>query len=118
MDADGGNQKQLTVDPAMDIQPTVTPDGRFVAFTSTRSGTPQVWRMDIDGGNPVQRSKGDLSVQPVCAGDGTFVVYSVLAPDGKQLVWRVPIEGGEPEKMSDLPVRAQTISPDGTLIAR
>jgi Tol biopolymer transport system component len=117
MDADGGNQKQLTVDPAFDMRPVVTPDGRYIVFMSSRSGNVQLWRMDLDGGNPVQLTKGDLSVQPLSGGDGRFVVYDAVTLDGKQAVWQVPIDGGAPQKLSDHALQTQTISPDGRFVA-
>lgn len=33
-----------------DHQPAVSPDGRYVAFVSTRSGSPEVWLLGPDGG--------------------------------------------------------------------
>jgi TolB protein len=117
MDADGGNQKQLTFDSAFDIQPAVTPDGRSVVFMSTRSGGWQIWRMGIDGADPTPLSTGDVSILPVVAGDGRFVIYGVVAPDGRQSVWHAAIEGGAPEKVSDHPIRTQAISPDGKFVA-
>src|SRR5947209_709501 len=45
MDGDGGNRKQLTTDSHSDITPSVSPDGRFVVFTSNRTGADHIWRM-------------------------------------------------------------------------
>jgi len=36
--ADGSRQRQLTTDPATDIDPTWSPYNRYVAFTSYRGG--------------------------------------------------------------------------------
>src|SRR4029434_5050463 len=51
----GGNSVgQLTSDPAEDSQPAFSPDGRQIAFCSTRSGNWDIYIMDVDGKNVVQ----------------------------------------------------------------
>jgi dipeptidyl aminopeptidase/acylaminoacyl peptidase len=49
---DGGAARQLTSDKANDVQPTVSPDGRWVAFVSRRGDDTegQVYVIPIDGG--------------------------------------------------------------------
>jgi TolB protein len=54
MDSDGGNVRRLTNHPAFDYDSPWSPDGRRIAFTSTRDGRSQIYVMDADGGN-VQR---------------------------------------------------------------
>ncbi len=39
----GGEPRRLTSSPAADMNPRWSPDGRTIAFISTRSGSPQVW---------------------------------------------------------------------------
>ncbi len=51
MDADGGNVRQLTDDPAWDRYPAWSPDGTQIAFTSDRDGDEDIYVMDADGGN-------------------------------------------------------------------
>ncbi len=51
MDADGGNQKQLT-DGDLEWGPKVSPDGKWVYYGAS-TPTPGIWRVSIDGGEPV-----------------------------------------------------------------
>ena len=43
--------RRLTDDPADDLLPAWSPDGRVIAFVSTRDGNPEIYVMDADGGN-------------------------------------------------------------------
>jgi Tol biopolymer transport system component len=109
-----GTTRQLTTDPEHDSTPTVSPDGRTVAFISNRiHHTPHVWRVDLDGGNARQlthqRSEGTPSFTP----DGKWVVYAV-AGEG---LWKVPADGGQPVQIVSGDLHTPSISPDGQWIA-
>ena len=45
----GGAPRQLTRSSRIDTNPGCSPDGARIAFTSSRSGTPQIYLMGIDG---------------------------------------------------------------------
>src|SRR5436309_3043288 len=52
-DIESGESRQFTTGEAMDSQPAWSPDGRRLAFVSTRSGgKPQVFVIDLHGGEP------------------------------------------------------------------
>ena len=46
----GGEPRRLTTNPASDTRPRFSPDGRSLAFLSTRDGSPQVWQLELAGG--------------------------------------------------------------------
>ena len=53
MNADGCDRRQLTF--GLDTRwPAVSPDGRYVLFTSKRTGGGEVWRVDADGSSPTR----------------------------------------------------------------
>jgi dipeptidyl aminopeptidase/acylaminoacyl peptidase len=48
----GGEPRRLTASAASDSSPRFAPDGRQLAFLSTREGGAQVWALDLAGGEP------------------------------------------------------------------
>lgn len=56
MNQDGSNGRRLTPGP-MDLTPTWSPDGNWIAFVSTRSGQFGIWMADIHGGNLTRLAK-------------------------------------------------------------
>ncbi|MGZ8564533.1 MAG: M20/M25/M40 family metallo-hydrolase [Kaistella sp.] len=57
-DLNGKITKKLTDSPGYDAEAVVSPDGKYIVFTSTRSGDLELWRMDINGKNPKQLTFG------------------------------------------------------------
>lgn len=116
MDPDGGNRKQLTSNSGINTSPVVSPDGRFIVFSSTRSGSAQIWRINIDGSNPKLLSNGVADSQPVISPDSKSVIYSSLGRT-KPTIWRVSIEGGKPVELTQHASTNPMISPDGKFVA-
>lgn len=57
-DLNGKIVNQLTDSPGYDAEAVVSPNGKYIVFTSTRSGDLELWRMDIDGKNLIQLTSG------------------------------------------------------------
>ncbi|MEO8431186.1 MAG: amidohydrolase family protein [Acidobacteriota bacterium] len=57
MPVTGGDARPLTTGIAWDMQPRYSPDGRWIAFTSDRSGGDNIWVAGRDGKNPQQVTK-------------------------------------------------------------
>jgi Tol biopolymer transport system component/DNA-binding winged helix-turn-helix (wHTH) protein len=117
MNSDGSDQKQLTFDGSSDFDPSVSPDGRYIAFASERSGNTKIWRMDIDGGNLKQLTTGGASdFLPNYSPDSLSVVYT--SGDTRKLsLWKVPANGGDPVQLTLKTSAWPAFSPDGQLIA-
>jgi dipeptidyl aminopeptidase/acylaminoacyl peptidase len=72
---DGSAARRLTTHPDADTSPRWSPDGRWIYFTSARSGSSQVWRISVSGGEAEQVTKLPIDV-------GGFRLF----PDGKRLL--------------------------------
>ena len=74
---DGSECRALTAAGKNDSAPQFTPDGKRILFTSTRSGSSQVWTMPVDGGEPTQLTNFGPGVSdPVQSADGRYLAVS------------------------------------------
>ncbi len=81
---DGSKVRRLTSHEAADSQPRWAADGRSLFFVSTRSGSAQVWRLSLEGGEaqPVTRLPLDVDALEVAPG-GRHLVLSMAVFPGK-----------------------------------
>jgi dipeptidyl aminopeptidase/acylaminoacyl peptidase len=80
--------RELTRGPGSDQLPRWAPDGRTLAFVSTRSGSPQVWRIRTDGGEPIQMTNIPTGVNDFAWSPDTtalFVVSDVKWPAEQEI---------------------------------
>jgi Tol biopolymer transport system component len=121
--ADGGEARLLVADPALESRPLFSPDGKRVAFVSTRTGNGDVYVLDLASG-AVRRVTFDDAAETLDAWsrDGRWLYVSSSSRDvaGMNDVYRVSPEGGTP-----MPVAADRYaseywaapSPDGRTLA-
>ncbi|MBN9690032.1 MAG: S9 family peptidase [Verrucomicrobia bacterium] len=81
--AEGGTPRQLTRGPRHDRHPTWSPDGRWIAFESNRSGAFQVYVIPADGGEArALTSLSTEATQPVWSPDGGHIAFvSTVFPE-------------------------------------
>ena len=71
--------KRLTTNRAIDTEGTWAPDGSAIYFTSDRSGGPQVYRVDVDGGSPQRVTfEGGYNARPRLSPDGSKLALVTL----------------------------------------
>jgi len=77
---DGTGLRRLTSHPTSDFNPRWSSNGEMVLFISTRSGSSQVWRIRVGGGEAEQFTKLPLNV-------GNLVV----SPSGKHIAFTMEV---------------------------
>lgn len=115
-DQNGDGQRQLTPNGSIDLNPSVTGDGKTVVFGSNRSGQWEVWRVNLDGGDLRQLTAGGGNEMPAVSPDGRSVVF-VSMRDGLGTIWRTSIDGGEPVRIGERAASWLRVSPDSMSIA-
>jgi TolB protein len=71
LDINSRRTTRLTTHRAIDTEGTWSPDGRYIYFTSDRSGGPQIYRISADGGTPERVTfEGSYNARPRLSPDG------------------------------------------------
>jgi Tol biopolymer transport system component len=123
MDEDGRNQTLLTSDGGINLYPVLTPDGRYIVFTSNRKGNYHLWRIDADGRNPVQLtdSPNEIDLLPEILEDGKTIIFERRPEDRiKSKLMKTTIDGGPAEMVfpeSPTYDGSPSLSRDGKLLA-
>jgi dipeptidyl aminopeptidase/acylaminoacyl peptidase len=77
---DGKGLRRLTSHPAADFNGRWSACGKWVFFLSTRSGSSQVWRIKVDGGEAEQVTRLPLDVGGLAVGKGTLAITMEVFP--------------------------------------
>ena len=97
--AAGGKARKLAPHSANSTRPSFSRDGKWIYFTSTRSGDRQIWKIPATGGDPIQVSHNG-AFAAFESPDGAYVYYNQTM-DTPSPLWRVPASGGAASKILD-----------------
>src|SRR5512134_444460 len=101
---DGSNLRRLTSSGGIDTEPSFSPDGQWIYFTSDRGGSPQIYRMSASGGE-AQR----------VTFEGSYNVTPRVSPDGKSLAYIMRNGGKFQAALLDLATRQVQVLTDSDL---
>ncbi len=73
----GSEPRRLTTDPGLDYNGVISPDGRWVVFTSERKGNPDLYVLDLEG---------HAEARPLIHGPA-MEDAAAISPDGRRLLF-------------------------------
>ncbi len=112
---------RLTDTTSGNLEPTWSPDGTRIAFTSLRDGNPEIYVMDADGSRQTRltRSSG-VDRLPTWSPDGAHIAF-LSSPDLRQVhndIYVIRPDGSDLRQLTnDGLVRSIAWAPDGRQIA-
>lgn len=116
-DFDGGNPIQVTRDRNINLSPTWSSDGRYIAFTSFREGPSKIFSLSVADGS--QRKLSDLPGISPAYKPGSSLLAATLTKGGQQDIYLLSQSGEVMQKL----IQGWSInvspswSPDGSHIA-
>jgi Tol biopolymer transport system component len=112
-------ERQVTSGSGVEGDPSVSPDGRTIAFTSDEAGSKDIWIVDVKGGPAQRLTTSDASdSQPAWFPDGRSLAFSSDRRTRTQHdIWRAPILDGRAATLLVPDGESPAISPDGAMVA-
>lgn len=125
--AHGGTSRRLTFDPAIELNPVWSPDGKQIVFASDRNGHVDLYMHAADGSGEDQLllKSEENKVPTGFSRDGRFLLYTSTNPKTRGDIWVLPMvperPGGErkpfPFLRTEFNESFAQFSPDGHWIA-
>ncbi len=95
-DVDGGGARQITHDGGSAENPTPTPDGQWVVYSSSHPQKAGLWKVRLDGSQPTQLVPGRVAL-PEVSPDGRHALYRVFGGKYPALLRVVRLADGRAE---------------------
>jgi TolB protein len=119
-DYDGANPRRVTINRKLNITPAWSPDGRAIAYTSYRRGTPDIFISLIYQGTPPEepaRGRGQ-NFLPAWSPDGTRLAF-MSTRDGNPEIYVMNRDGSGLRRLTNNPAIdvTPTWAPSGAQVA-
>jgi TolB protein len=102
MDHDGANQRQITRFGSITTMPSVSPDGRRVAFTTYADGSPRIKLYSAETGRyvPFRNLNAPINAQASFTPDGQKMLFC-SSVDGYMQIYSANPDGTSPRRISN-----------------
>ncbi len=118
---DGGDARRLTTSDGLESEPHFSPDGRWIAFTGDYDGNTDVFRVPVEGGEPIRMTWHPLADRARgFTPDGSRVLFvsgRTNQPRPMSRMWSVAVTGGLPTPLPLPRAERAWFSPDGKKLA-
>lgn len=124
--ASGGQARQLTSNAAYDSYPIWSPDGKKIAFASSREGSLDIYVMSKFGGEPKRLTTRSTNETPIAWRDNEHILFSAaIMPTAKSIffassqfpqVYEVNLKGDRPKLFSVVNMEDLSINQKGEIL--
>ena len=96
----GGQATAVITMPGVQDSPLVSPDGRWLAFSSDIQGNSDVYAVQLAGGQAVQLTFHEAPDVPVSwSADSQYIYFESTRASARKTSFKVPVAGGTPQLM-------------------
>jgi Tol biopolymer transport system component/predicted Ser/Thr protein kinase len=102
--AKSGPPTRLIASSRLETDASFSPDGKRIVFSSTRTGTQELWLCDSDGSNPMQLTSlaAPSTGTPRWSPDGKQIAFDSVS-EGHSKILLISAEGGSPRHLAEGP---------------